>query len=42
MNLFEPNYNIPCRKTTCSVIENVYEDKLNYTNNYFKNISGIA
>lgn len=42
MNLIEPNYEIPCRKTICTRIEQLYENKVNDTKNKLGSINGIA
>lgn len=42
MKLVEPNYQIPCRKTITNRMEQLYEDKVNDTKTYLKNINGIA
>ncbi|KAL4130708.1 hypothetical protein QTP88_008106 [Uroleucon formosanum] len=42
MNLIEPNYQIPCRKTISTRIEQLYENKVNDTKNKLERINGIA
>jgi hypothetical protein len=42
MNLIELSYQIPCRKTISTRIEQLYKNKVNDTKNEQKNINDIA
>lgn len=42
MKLVEPNYQIPCRKTITTHIEQLYEYRANEIKNHLANINGIA